>query len=318
MDEEEKHPLLRKINELTRKANESRFSILVYIATVFVASIWVIFMNPCMMNLLLPILAILIPYKLYDEMDLKKLLVTGIAVIILISLTMAFYHTGVIYDQPSRQIRSEGRRMINGTVEPIYGDSGTSFNLTVELSWEFIERYENRNYTVYANLSFTETEGVRRRDYEGYEMSRVDETVEENQTVEYYVIVTDLPERMFNHYFSLKREVPLEEDDYAWERTSLGFGPITLPRNNALRIITFQQSISTFLFFFLFMGLWWLKRRMDISVTQSTEGLEEKEKALDDSCPECGHLLEGKKECDRCGWVEEPEDEMFEEEEPDI
>ncbi|MFP4001998.1 MAG: hypothetical protein ACLFSM_01155 [Thermoplasmata archaeon] len=320
MENEGSDGVLKKINEKTKEVRESRLSIPVYIFTVFIASLWVIFMNPCLMNLVIPILAILIPYKLYDEYKLRKLIVVGLTVIILIAFSMAFYQTEVIYGRPSRQVDSAEGKLVNGTVEPVYGDGGTKFNFTVELSEEFVENHTEGNYKVFANLSYTQVEGLRRDDFDGYMMERVDSDVDKNGTVEFFTIVTDLPDRLFNHYFSLKRNISMSgEEDYDWERTSLGFGPVTLNRRDVLGIITFQQSISTLMFFFLGVGILWLKRRMDKSISESTEGLEEKEEELEDNCPECGHLLEGKKECIRCGWVKEPEDEMYDEEgEPDV
>ncbi|MEF8834638.1 MAG: hypothetical protein V5A76_00620 [Candidatus Thermoplasmatota archaeon] len=268
------------------------------------------------MNVLLPILSLLIPFKFYDENNLKKLLVVGVVAILLLAFTMAFYHTFIIYDQPSRQIRSEGRNLKNGTIEPIYGDTDTEFHLTIELNKTFAR---SSNYTLYANISLTGTIGFGGEDHQGYNMTRVNDSQVENDWIEYEAEIEIDEERLFNHYFSLKKEeVGVGEEDYSWERTSLGFGPITLKRRNALGMITLQQSFSTSIIFLLGVGLLWLKKRMDKSVTASTEGLEEKEEELEDHCPECGHLLEGKKECDRCGWIKEPEDEMYSEDgEPD-
>jgi len=317
MEQSEKNSLLGKINRWTRKVKRSRYSIPIYILTVFLASIWLIFINPCLMNILLPILAILIPYKLYDENSLKKLLVAGIVAIILLSFTMGFYHIGIIYDQPARQLRSGPGALQNGTIEPIYGDSNTEFNFTIEVNFT-TARASKENITIYANISYAEAEGIRREDYEGYEMSPVNNSEGDNEVKEYYVVVSGLPERLFNHYFSLRKDVPVEEGDFSWERTSLGFGPITLERRTAMGMITLQQSFSTSVIFLLGIGLLWLKKHMDRSVAESTEGLEKKEEALEDHCPDCGHLLEGKKECDRCGWIKEPEDEMFDDDgEPD-
>ncbi|MBS3790318.1 MAG: hypothetical protein KGY66_05315 [Candidatus Thermoplasmatota archaeon] len=267
------------------------------------------------MQILLPILAILVPYKLYDENNLRKLLVVGIAAIILISFTMGSYHTVLLFDQSSTQLQSEQGNLRNGTIEPTYGDTSKTFNMTIELNKTFVQE---SNYTIYANISLTGTIGFGGEDYKGYNMTRVNDTEGKNGWVEYYAEVEVDDERLFNHYFSLKKDVPVEEGDFSWERTSLGFGPITLERKTALVMVTLQQSLSTSIIFLLGMGLLWLKKRMDRSVVESTEGLEEKEEELEDYCPECGHLLEGKKECDRCGWIKEPEDEMYDDEgEPD-
>jgi len=313
MEQSEKKSLLGKINHWTRKVRRSRYSIPIYVLTVFLASIWLIFINPCLMNILLPIFAILIPYKLYDENSLKKLLVVGIAAIILLAFTMGAYHVGILYDQPARELRSGPGALQNGTIEPIYGDSNTEFKFTIEVNLTRAST-SMENIKLYANISYAEVEGVRREDYEGYEMEPANDSDDESDIKEFEVVVSGLPERLFNHYFSLRKDVPVEEDDFSWERTSLGFGPVTLERRTAFGMITLQQSFSTSVFFLLGMGLLWLKKRMDRSVVESTEGLEEKEEELEDSCPDCGHLLEGKKECDRCGWIKEPEDEMYDDE----
>ncbi len=303
MDQEgNRSSILKKINEKTRKAKRSRYSVLIYILTIFIAPIWIIFFNPCIMNIVLPILAILIPYKLYDENDLKKLLVVGIVAIILLGATMGFYHTTILYDQPSREIRSERRNLTNGTIDPIYGTEETVFNFTVELNRTVMEE---KSFELYTNLSYVGAEGVREEHYEGYEMIQI------KNTTEFYIEIKGLEERLFNHRFTLFIE---ENDDYIKERTSLGFGPVTLDRTSAFGMITLQQSLSTTIVFLLLMGVLWLKKRMDKSLVESTEGLEEKEEELEDYCPDCGHLLEGKKECDRCGWIKQIEEEIKEEE----
>jgi len=313
MEKSGERSLLGIINEKARKVRRSRYSIPIYILTVFFASIWLILINPCLMNILLPILAILVPYKLYDENSLKKLLVVGITAIILLAFTMGSYHVGILYDQPARQLRSGPGALQNGTIDRIYGDSNTEFRFTVEVNLTKVGA-AREDITLYANISYAEAEGIRREDYEGYEMSPVNDNDDENDIMKYEVVVSGLPERLFNHYFSLRKDVPIEEGDFSWERTSLGFGPVTLERRTALGMITLQQSFSTSVIFLLGVGLLWLKKRMDKSIVESTEGLEEKEEGLEDYCPDCGHLLEGKKECDRCGWIKEPEDEMYDDE----
>ncbi len=305
--------LLKIINEKTKKVKQSRYAIPAYILTVFLSSLWLIFVNPCLMNFLLPVIAIVIPFKFFDEESFKKILVAGLVVCLLVALSSAVYHTGVIYDQPFRKIHSDKDNLKNGTVNPVYGTTETRFNLTVELDKDFIDAWDRENYTLYANVSYSTMERIQANDYAGYKMKRI------NGTNEYYAVASGLPERMFNHYFSLRKNRTGEMGNmteglaYSWERTSLGFGPITLKRSTALWQITLQQGLSTSIIFLMGVGILWVKKRMDKSVDESTEGLEKKEEELEDYCPECGHLLEGKDECDRCGWMRNPDDEKYDE-----
>ncbi len=303
---------LQTINEKTKKAKNSRFSVPIYVLTSFLASVWLIFVNPCLMNILLPVIAILVTYKFYDEESFKKLIVAGLIVCILISLTTAVYQTGILYGRPSRDLSSQNN-LYNGTVNPIYGDTNTEFNLTVEVDENFIENHDQENFTLYANFSSPTIEGIRQSEFKGYNMSKI------NGTNEYYAVVSDLPKRLFNHFFTLRINITeemgnmTEDSAYSWETTSLGFGPVTIKRSTALWQITLQRGIATTIVLLLGIGLLWVKKRMDTSVEESTEGLEKKEEELEDYCPECGHLLKGKDECDRCGWVRDIADEKYKE-----
>ncbi|MFP3872010.1 MAG: hypothetical protein ACLFVL_03925 [Candidatus Aenigmatarchaeota archaeon] len=304
---------LDELNKRFRKVKQSRFSLLVYIGTVFVASLWLIFVNPCLMNVLHPVLAILIPYKLYDENDLKKLFIVGIVSVLLIALSISAFQLGLIYDRPPRLLRSE--HFQDGSVEPLYGDSSTSFNFTVNITREYLERDDVENYTVYLNLTVTTAAGVGTKDYEKYEMERIAET---NHTYTYHTEVSGLDERLYGHYFSVRRNMTIEgEPDYDIHRTSRGYGPITIERSRAFRLLTFEYFFSTVAIFLFGLLILWLKRRMDRGVKESTEGLEEKEKELEDQCPECGALLGESKKCDECEWEigakEEPDPDELEE-----
>lgn len=374
MNSEEDTSKLERLNQKMKRVKESKFSILIYIATIFVASLWLIFMNPCLMNLVLPILAILIPYKLYEEEELKKIVVAGIIVIILLSISTSLFQMGFIYDQPDQILRSDN--LEHGTVEPLYGDSTTTFNFTVNITETFSRDWDPKDYTVYTNLTLSTIGGISREPYEGYEMEPVKRG---NSSVEYYKEVT-LEERLFGHRFSLRKNVTDEmtylfsldweeyarylnestvnetlreafadegydveadanlskEDDkwfiledgekkyrikiigeeeleihdilpdedgplYSWERTSVGYGPVTIERTRAFQLLTGEYVISTSVIYLLGIGILWWKKRMDSSVEESTEGLEEKEKELEDHCPECGALLKGADKCERCG-----------------
>ncbi len=327
MEDKDSDSLLKKINEKTRKARESRFSIPIYILTIFAASVWLIFFNPCLMYILLPIMAILIPYKLYDENSFKKLLVVGVVAVILLGFTMSGYYAFILFNQPAREVHSReimNERIIkNGTIDRIYGDSQTEFNLTVEVRMDVIENYYDVDITdidnnISANITYYGIVGLVGEEYETYNMTRVERSSMENGAVKYYAVIRDLDESIFQHHFSLKTNMTEEDPWEKWEKTEPGFGPVTLDQPFVLGVITLQESFNISIFFFLGMGLLWLKKRMDRSVSESTEGLEEKEEELEDHCPDCGHLLEGKKECDRCGWIKEEEDERYDDEgEPD-
>ncbi len=387
MKSEEDVSKLDKLNQKMEQVKDSKFSIPIYVATIFVASLWLIFVNPCLMNLLLPIIAILIPYKLYNEADLKKIIAAGIIVIILLSASTTLFQLGFIYDQPPQTLRSDNLR--DGTVEPLYGDSSTSFNFTVNVTENFAENWDPEDYTVCVNLTLSTVAGIGREAYEGYEMNST------GNGRQYYKELT-LEERLFGHRFSIKRnmtdettylfslnrtkyeryleEGPInetltevfvdegyevednaslsigdekwfiseqgkkeyrikavdenlniykmngtEEDGlegpfYSWERTSVGYGPVTIERMRAFQLLVGEYIISTSVLYLLGIGLLWWKKRMDSSVEESTEGLKEKEKELEDHCPECGTLLEGSDTCEECGWErkiekEEPTDE---------
>jgi|GEM_PF-2249133 len=323
MEQSEKNSVLDKINQWTRKVRRSRYSIPIYILTVFLASVWLIFFNPCLMYILLPIIAIIIPYKLYDETSFKKLLVVGIVAVILLGFTMSGYYTFVFFNQPAREVHSReimGERILeNGTIDRIYGDSQTKFNLSVEVRMDVLEKYldidvEDIDENIYANLTYYGVVSLDERDYKTYNMMRVNENLTEDGIVKYYTIATNLEESIFRHHFSLRTNMTEDEPWEEWEETEPNFGPVTLGKTFVLGVITLQESFSISIFFFLGMGLLWLKKRMDRSVAESTEGLEKKEEELEDHCPDCGHLLEGKRECDRCGWIKEPEDEMYDDE----
>ncbi|MEF8873613.1 MAG: hypothetical protein V5A88_02955 [Candidatus Thermoplasmatota archaeon] len=248
------------------------------------------------MNILLPVLAILIPYKLYGENNLKKLVVVGLVITLLLAVTMSTYQLGLIYEQPHRTLNSD--EFQDGTVDQLYGDPDTTFTFTVNLTKDYVEGF---NYTVYLNLTLATAGRVQQTPYEGYKMRRV---AESNLTYQYSVQVSDLEERLFGHRFSVRRNrTGLDDElDYDWHRTSIVYGPITIEESRAFQLLTFEYFTSTAIIFLLGMGLLWVKKRMDKSVSESVEGLEEKEEELEDSCPECGALLEGAKVCKKCGW----------------
>ncbi|MBS3817214.1 MAG: hypothetical protein KGY76_06595 [Candidatus Thermoplasmatota archaeon] len=263
------------------------------------------------MNILLPVLAILIPYKFYDENSLKKILASGVIVIILLSLSMSAYQLGFIYDQPSQNLRSEN--LEQGSVEPLYGNPNTNFNFTVNVTEEFIQEWDSENYTVYVNLTLSTVGGIGEKDYDGYKMKPVNSS---ERPREYYRNL-DLEERLFGHYFSIRKNMTEKLDEmenetegvqYSWETSSSGYGPITIQKMRAFQYLAFEYVFSTTLIYLLGMGLLWWKNRMDRSVSESTEGLEEKEEELEEYCPECGTLLEGADECEECGWEKEPEE----------
>lgn len=302
MSKESEKSILSKLNDKIRWVKKSSYAIPIYILTVFIASIWMVIFNPCIANLLLPFFCLLIPYKLYDENNMKKLFVVGIVAIILIGLSIGIYHTQILYTQPEEQLLdSEREYLTNGTIDNIYGDSETTFNFTVEVDDIILEQDHN--------VSVNITQGFVEEPYESYNMTRI------GDTNEFYVEVDGLSESLFNHRFYLRSEYIEEEYDFdhGWVRSESGFGPVTIDRTAAIGIITVEQSFYTVIFFILLLGVLWLKKRMDKSLTESTEGLDEKEEKLEDQCPECGHLLEGMNECDRCGWIKETENEILDE-----
>lgn len=377
MTEKNRDPVLKRIKKKLERAKKSRYSVLIYIATVFLISVWLI-LDICLMTIIVPILAVLAPYKLYQEKNIKKIVVVGVVVILLISVTGSIYQLGIIFEKSPQRLSSYP--LSDGRLDSLYGDQDTEFQFDVNLSKDYVRGIEDdfvlENFTVYTNLTVSTAEGFRVQDYEGFEMDRVslftmnrtdvelehNTTISENdklwealqnkmeeiendlrlyneteetglwwirdeegedkysielneeemavydETVEEYHysrVVSGLDEELFSHRFSIKRNrthIETNESYEDWKRTSHAFGPITLSERSAFQRMMYQYSFSTMIIFLFVIGLLWVKREMDKSVSESTEGLEEKEKELDEYCPECGTLLKGETVCEECGW----------------
>ncbi len=274
---------------------DSPYSIIVYIATVFAFAIIpvLIGLDLCLLSMILSVLAILIPLKFYKEPKLKKVVIAGAISIVLIAAVGTIFHVHLLYSQEPTILGSD--TLVNGTVDRIYGDTETVFNFTVEVPVEM-----NNNYTTYVNLTYFGDDGTSEQNITG-EMRLL------NDNVHYWETLLD--EKQYFYHFSLETNVGNET---FWESTDKGFGPLVIPKNTAVVNIFIMRLISPFIIFIIFASLvWWKKGLMD-SRGSSIEGLEEKEKALEDSCPECGALLEGEDECPDCDWNLKEEDTIVE------
>ncbi len=308
--------ILKKITDGFNKPDDPKYAILKYIVYVYAFSLPFIiilsYFSPCFLNLVIPSIAVLVPYKLFKEKSMKKIFVTGIIAILLLSLTFTAYQVETIYfSQEPKDLSSD--LLSNGTVDKIYGEQKTKFNFTVDLKEEKIE---TDNYTVYLNITWMTTTTPTDGNDKSFTMNSFNNS-------DYYYIFNlkehDMEDRLYSHYFSIRMNKTENVTD--WQETDSSYGPFTISRLDAYQVIMLQQLISMSLFFILIIGMVWWRKRMTTSRKKSTEGLEEKEKELDDYCPECGALLEGKNTCPECcteieSDVESKEDtEIFEPEE---
>lgn len=288
----------KRLKEKVNSIKESKYSIPIFLATVYLATVWTIF-TPCLANLLLPIISLVILVRFFKETDLKKIAVIGLIAVILVSLTGAAYQFNVYYSEPKRTLSSE--HISNATVDRIYGSTDEPFNFTADLS----EDLDHENVTIFLNLTYDKwTEAGAEKIAANYTLKRVSNTSS-------YYRSKEIGERKYFHQFILRIN---GTNATMWEKTGEGYGPMTISKQVTFTAVTIQRMpIPVLIYFFLISLLWW-KRKMDRSKKKSTEGLEDKEKDLDDYCPECGTLLEGEDVCPNCG--EDVSGQLDEEAEP--
>ena len=275
---------LENILTKIRKYKDSKYSILIYIGVMILASIWTVY-NLCLTSIILPLLAILIPLKLFKENSLKKIAISGLIAILVIIIVLSVYQLSFFYNQPIDVVNSQN--LENGSIDKVYGNTEESFNFTVGVS----ENIEN-NYTVYLNLSHSRwIEGESQDINESYKMKPLDD----NSTYYYQLKVN---ESVYLHHYSLKQNF---SGNLVWEETDQALGPLTIPIMSAFsNMIISNLPPPVIIFLFMLLLLFW-RRTSGRGKKKSTEGLEEKEEELEDYCPECGTLLKGKDICQKCG-----------------
>lgn len=282
---------------------QSPYSLLVYVGTVLFLSLPLfmlnLFANMCFFNVIVVALAVIIPYKFYKEEDIKKLAVAGLISVLLVSVVGTVYHVNDLYTQETQYLESEDHLLYNGTVNELYGDTETEFNFTVTVS----EDLSPSNYTVYLNMSYLGANNSFSDPLiDSYKMESLNQSGEGNR---YYKVMT-VEERLYEHYFSLEID---ENGNKTWEETDEGYGPLTIPKNNAYLVIFLPRAVSPILLYALAISLIWWRKKMKNSKRYSTDGLEEKEESLEDYCDNCGTLLSGEEECPECGEPISYEDE---------
>lgn len=279
---------IRKFKKRVRTVKKSKYSLLIYILTIFVSSIWTIF-TPCISYLAIPILAVYIPSRFYGENGFKKLVVAGFVGTLLITSSATLYHSNYFYTQEMTPVDSPNNILTEGGVDRIYENTEDPFNFTVLVD----ESRLGDNHTVHLNLSYelwtAEGSEVVKK---SYEMNSIG-----NGT---YFKEIDLDERRYFHRFAVNHT---EDSMVVWEETDQAYGPMTLPFEHTLISIFVQRTpVPVLVFLFIISILWW-KNKIKESKEKSTEGLKEKEEKLEDYCPKCGELMEGSDQCPECGFI---------------
>lgn len=295
MDKNGYKKILKKLSSRFEKPDDPKYAILKYVIYVYAFSLPFIiilsYFNPCFLNLVIPAIAVLVPYKLFKEKSLKKVFIAGIIAVLLLNLTFTAYQVeGIYFSQEPGDLSSDV--LSEGTVDKVYGKQKTKFNFTVDLD---TTKLQTDNYTVYVNITWLTTTQGEEDNYRSFEMNNITNS-------QYYYLFNlkeeDMQDRLYSHHFSIKKNTT---NGVKWEETDSSFGPFTISRFDAYQVIMLQQVISSILFFVLVIGMVWWRKRMTTSREKSTEGLDEKEKELEDYCPQCGALLEGETTCPECG-----------------
>ncbi len=271
-----------------KELKEKPYALPVYSLTTVAVTLPLIFgVDLCLMNVLAGMMAILVPYKIYGDKDLKKVFYSGALAIVIISLIGSVYHVHILYGQEVEVLESEH---LEGYLDILYGRGDTVFEGTVSIKGEVDVNQ------VFLNLTYQSPDDPMKEDTISYELAP-DGDLYGNS------IVTDR-EAIFNHHFALNYS---EGNETFWEETDGSFGPVTLSRGNTFVSIMIIRSIVPFLFFLPLLGLLWWLGYMRKSKEVGKDVLEEKESRLEHYCDSCGEdLSKEMKVCPRCG--EELED----------
>lgn len=266
------------------------YALPVYSLTTVALTLPLIFgVDLCLMNVLAAIMAILVPYKIYGEKDIRKVFYAGAVAIVIISLIGSVYHVDLLYGQEVEVLESEH---MEGYLDMLYGRGDTVFEGTASIKGEVDVNQ------VFLNLTYQSPDDPLKDDTISYEL-------EPDGDVYRKGIVTDR-EVIFNHHFALNYS---EGNETFWEETDGTFGPVTLSRGNAFISIMIIRSVAPFVSFLLLLGLLWWLMYMRKSKAVGKDVLEEKESRLEHYCDSCGEdLSQEMKVCPRCGEELEDED----------
>lgn len=282
-----------KLKPKIQSVPESKYSIPIYIVTIFSVLIWTYLLNwkgyLCISAIFQGTIALLVPLAFFREKNIKKIVVVGIISLFILFSAFSAYNVHQRYNMSTQEL--ESKNLKNGTVNKLYGESGDEFNFTVTVLYQ---ENMSQKFSVYVNLSYTQFSADSSEHHE--ETYKLKQT---NNGKEYYRSII-LKERQYRHHFVLKDNTT-SNGSVNWEETELGRGPNTVPKSATFFAVFILQTPYPIFIFLLLVGILWWKKRMNKSKETSTEGLEEKEKQLDDYCEECGAFLEGKKVCTNCG-----------------
>lgn len=260
-------PLAKKLRSLKKDHD----SFILYLIFTYLFSLPLIFVllyvDPCLFNLVLPAFALLIPYKLFKEKDFKVLAVVGIIVLILLGLTFTAYQVeGIYIGRDPEELSS--KHLSQGFIDRVDGDVGEEFKFTVIVSNEAYEDLiQDNNYTITVTLTRYIEEGI---DVKEYNMSFQEEV--EDIGRKFFIEISVVEEALYEHYFTL--HIEKGNGDYE-EETNRGFGPFTVGRLSLYRTIMIRQTTSTLIIFIIFLGfLWWRKGMLERAKKKSKQKTE--------------------------------------------
>ncbi|MFW6048208.1 MAG: hypothetical protein ACOC87_02800 [Candidatus Natronoplasma sp.] len=266
------HDLLKTIRDLKEKHNPY----LVYIIFIYILSVPLILVPINIYDglfiLCLVGFAILVPYVIFKEKKFKLIAVSGIVALLLLGLTSATYQVeGVYLNSEPEELSSD--YLTSGSIDRIHGEQDESFTFTVIIAQEaYEELIMDRNYTVELNLRHYD---------EGEEVIEVHEMnfIEDPQVVgkKYSIEISDWEKSLYLHSFSLN--VEKKDEDYN-EETDSGYGPLTMKRMDLYMITMSREVTTSFILFFIFLGLFWWRTRM---LKKHEELLNENKKKKEDS-----------------------------------
>ncbi|MFO8109900.1 MAG: hypothetical protein R6U17_05190 [Thermoplasmata archaeon] len=261
------------------------YAILVYSLTITAICTLLVFshMDICLMNTLIPIVAVVIPYHIYKERNIKKIVYAGVIALILLASIGTLYHIDVFYSQEPATLDSE--HVKEARLNRLYGDADTEFEATLQLHDSIDEVNQ-----VFVNFTYQSLENPMETEEIFWDL-----VTDDNISFNYTTALGK--ENVFNYHFSINYT---DGNNIVWEETDKAFGPLTMSKVNLAPMIMIQRTIMPFITFLLIIGLLWWKEKMKASKAVGSDVLDKKESKLEEYCNSCGEFLDDKGECPNC------------------